>query len=96
MGQRSVRPTLFYRRDHGRSPYSSDPLTGTQHYVEYDSGADAIHWTSEQEVRPLVAINREMYNDAPARWREGQHVAILPNIFVLKLMREGIWATARG
>jgi len=73
-----------------RLRYSSDPLTGTQHYVQYDAGEDAIHWTSEQDVQGLVAFNREMFNEAPARWKDGQHVAFLPDIFVMKLMREGI------
>ena len=38
--------------------YNSHPLTGTQHYVQYDAGEDAIHWTSEQDVQGLVAFNR--------------------------------------
>jgi hypothetical protein len=75
--------------------YNSDPLTGTQHYVQYDSGEDAIHWTSEQDVGPLLEINRAMYNDAPRRWSELEHVAHLPNIIVLKLMREGIWGDSQ-
>ena len=75
--------------------YNSDPLTGTQHYVQYDSGEDALHYTSEQEVGPLLEINRAMYNDAPRRWSELEHVAHLPNIIVLKLMQEGIWGDSQ-
>jgi len=73
-----------------RRPYCVDPLTGTLHYVDYDADADALHYTSEQEAGPLLDLNRKMYNDAPTRWKEGQHVAFLPDIFVMKLMREGI------
>ena len=73
-----------------RRPYSVDPLTGTAHYVDYDASDDALHYTSEQEVAPLLEWNRLMYNAAPTRWGEGQHVAHLPAIIVVKLMQEGI------
>jgi hypothetical protein len=66
-----------------------DPLTGTAQYSAYDESADAFHYHQEVDATPLQELNRKFYNDAPAGWGEGRHVARLPMVLWLKLYSDG-------
>jgi len=69
---------------------SVDPMTGTASYVDYDEGADALHFTEQYDASALIEWNKRLYNEAPSGWGEGATAARLPLMLWLKLKREGI------
>lgn len=70
--------------------FSRDAFTGVTTYWLYDEGTDTAVLRKEQEVTGIVEINRAEFNDAPARWGDGQRVASIPMTVYWELKRTGI------
>jgi len=57
-----------------------DPLTGTEHWVDYDDSEDVFRFTQAVDHQPLADVNREQFNmyEPGDRWGLGQKVASIP------------------
>lgn len=70
--------------------FSRDAFTGITTYWIYDDSADTAVLRKEQDVSGIVEMNRADFNDAPARWGDGQRVASIPMTVYWALKRSGV------
>jgi hypothetical protein len=69
----------------------TDPLTGTEHYVDYDETDDVFRFIQHQDVDPLTDWNRKLYNEPKGRFGETlTRIASLPMPLYMQLKAEGI------
>lgn len=57
-------------------------------YFDQETGGFTIETT--QDVTPLLDAAHAMDMDAPVRWGEWSHVAVLPNVIIQGLIQQGI------
>lgn len=70
-----------------------DPFTGTYTYHDYDHATRKTYITTEQNVEPLLNLNKANYNDDNRKGvkRDWWHVARIPNTIIHKwLVEDGI------
>jgi hypothetical protein len=65
-----------------------DPFTGMTTSLEYNHADDAVTVYREQDVSPILEMNKAMQNDAEV-WKDGvknswAHYAQIPNIVIEK------------
>lgn len=69
-----------------------DPFTGMTTYFDYDETNDTTIIHREQDVTPILEMNKAMQNDGDV-WKEGvknswAHYAQIPNIVIEKWLNE--------
>lgn len=70
-----------------------DPLTRTFTYHDYDHATKKTYITTEQDIEPLLNLNKASYNDDGGKGvkKDWWHVARVPNNVIHKwLAEEGI------
>ena len=67
-----------------------DPLTATYTYHDYDHNSKKTYITTEQNIEPLLNLNKAAYNDDNRRGvkQDWWHVARVPNSIIHKWMVE--------
>jgi len=80
MGKSITDPRLF---DH-------DPLTGTTEYFHYNPDDGSFQIERRQDVENIIELNKALYNNAPLRWGDGHLAAIIPDVIVMELTKQGI------
>lgn len=77
--------------------FDYDPLSGVNEKYFYDHATDEFTLTREQEITPLVELNKFKYNNAPDRYGNDimHHVASIPFTLLPELEKKGIM-TAGG
>lgn len=75
--------------------FSFDPLTGMRVYFDYDESNDTTVLQYEQDVEPLLEMNKALAND-DGYWKQGvkdefAHYAQIPNAVIMQwLIEDGI------
>lgn len=77
--------------------FDHDPLTGVTEYFVFDEDTGGFTIETQQDVEPLVEINKALYNDTGDYRRFGgelHRIASLPNVIVMELSKQGILTPA--
>lgn len=73
--------------------FDHDPLTGAVEYYHYDLETKGFFIERRMDVEPIVEVAKALSNDAADNWRaDMHHVATLPDVITMKLMKAGILA----
>lgn len=76
-----------------RRLFDYDAFAGVTEYFHYDPETKGFSIETVQDVEPLIEVAKAVSNDAATHWRgDLHHVASLPPVIVMKLMKEGILA----
>lgn len=70
--------------------FEVDPLTGIETYFHYNADNDTFTLEKQQDVEPILDLNKAQYNEAPTRWGDGQRVASIPLSLYSELKAKGI------
>ncbi len=70
--------------------FDSDPLTGITEYFHYDDATDGFTIEYVQDVEPMLEVSKYLQNNAPMRWGEFSHVASIPKVIMMQLIKQGI------
>lgn len=73
-----------------RRLFEADPLTGITEYFHYDPETDGFAIEYVQDVEPILELSKTLYNGAPLRWGEFNHVKHIPKVFMIELAKQGI------
>lgn len=76
-----------------RKVFSHDQFTGVTKYFHWDDTNDTFLIETEMAAPVLddvIEANKQMYNDAPTRWGEGQLVARIPVHVYWDLKKKGV------
>ena len=67
-----------------------DPLTATYTYHDYDHATDTTYITTEQNIQPLLELNKKQYNldNRQGVKEDWWKVATIPNSIIHKWLNE--------
>lgn len=73
-----------------RIPFLDSPELGIRRYFHWDDSNNTFLIETEQDVEPILATNRQEFNEAPDRWGEWTRVASIPLSIYYDLKKKGI------
>lgn len=73
--------------------FDHDALTGITEYFHFDADTGGFTIQTQQDVEPLLDINRALWNESErsSRYADGMHrIASTPNVIIMELAKQGI------
>lgn len=72
--------------------FDHDPLTGITEYMIYDNDTGNFRIQTQQDVEPLIEINKAQHNDTEkhTRYSELTRIASWPAVITMQLAQQGI------